>query len=154
MIAMDRERDTIVSNTDLAFSQWKTCVSMADAVSSRRDNMNSLFVTVNLGLLAAVSFLWSPETILLLLSGIIVCVLWIKLLANYRALNAAKYVVIHNIEKQLPFQAFKDEWEIIQNDKRYTPMTRLEKVLPIAFILIYVCSIIILAVGCKQDVTV
>lgn len=144
---MDKERDASVSNTELVLSQWKTCVSMADSVSSRRDSMNSLFVTINLALLATVSYIWNPETILLLLSGIIVCALWLKLLANYRALNAAKYVVIHNIEKQLPVQAFKDEWEIMQNTKGYALMTRLEKVLPISFILIYVFSIIILAVG-------
>lgn len=134
--------DHVTKDNDAVLAQWQTCVEMASEVSSRRDSMNNLFVTINLGLLATISFFWKIETILLIIAGICICVLWLKLIANYKHLNEAKYTVITDIEKKLPYKAFYDEWLILENNKSYKNSTALEKALPIAFLVLYSLSII------------
>ena len=47
-------------------SQWQTCVEMTNSISERRDNMNNLFVTLNLAIIATISFMWDTKTIALL----------------------------------------------------------------------------------------
>jgi|GEM_PF-6476309 len=50
-----------MEDKDALLSQWQTCVEMANSVSQRRDSMNNLFVTLNIALLAANSFLWDMK---------------------------------------------------------------------------------------------
>lgn len=123
-------------------AQWQTCVEMANAVSERRDTMNNLFVTLNLAILAAISFIWNLETILLLAAGVIVCIVWALFIRNFRELNRAKFEIINEIEKKLPVSAFQDEWASVKKSKRYIEGTKLEKSLPIAFCVLYVITFI------------
>ena len=122
---------------DTLLSQWQTCIEMANAVSQRRDAMNNLFVTLNLAIIAAISFMWDTKTILLLIAGIIVCIVWILFIRNFRELNKAKFEVINRIELNLPINAFNDEWRVLQKSKKYVEGTKLEKALPIAFCILY-----------------
>jgi hypothetical protein len=131
-------------NIDILLAQWQTCVEMANAVSERRDNMNNLFVTVNLALVAAVSFLWDVKTIAILAVGIVVCIIWLVFINNFKHLNAAKFAVIIEIEKKLPVAAFKQEWNNLKANKKYKEGTWLERVLPIAFGVSYVVMLVIL----------
>lgn len=39
---------------ELLLNQWQTCVDMSNSVSQRRDNMNNIFITLNLAIIAAV----------------------------------------------------------------------------------------------------
>ena len=91
---MDEKEQSVEIGTDKSeetlLTQWQTCVEMANAVSQRRDAMNNLFVTLNLAIVAAASFIWYAKTIMLLVSGIIVCVVWIFFIRNFRELNRAK----------------------------------------------------------------
>lgn len=123
--------------TEIKLAQWQTCVEMANAVSERRDNMNNLFVTVNLALAAAISFVWSVKTITLLAAGVIECIIWAAFINNYKNLNRAKFAIIAELEKQLPTQPFNDEWKIVK-EKKYIRSTKLELIMPIAFIVLYV----------------
>ena len=54
-------------NQEALLAQWQTCVEMANAVSERRDTMNNLFVTLNLAIIAAISFMWDTKTLALLI---------------------------------------------------------------------------------------
>lgn len=101
-------------SSDILLSQWQTCVEMADSVSQRRDSMNNLFVTLNLGLIAAVSFIWEIKSVFLLIAGLIICVLWCLFIRNFKQLNTEKYAVINNIEKKLPVKPFTDEWSQVR----------------------------------------
>ena len=125
-------------NQDVLLAQWQTCVEMANAVSERRDTMNNLFVTLNLAIIAAISFMWDTKTIVLLIAGIIVCVVWLLFIRNFRELNKAKFEVINKIESILPVQAFDDEWKFLKKSKKYIEGTKLEKVMPVAFGMIYI----------------
>lgn len=60
-MAINDKQDSVI--TEIKLAQWQTCVEMANAVSARRDNLNNLFVTVNLALAAAISLVWDVKTI-------------------------------------------------------------------------------------------
>jgi hypothetical protein len=59
-------------NIEVLLAQWQTCVEMANAVSERRDNMNNLFVTVNLALRGADIFCPHPNPFTIRLSILMV----------------------------------------------------------------------------------
>ena len=124
---------------------------MANAVSQRRDAMNNLFVTLNLAIVAAASFILDAKTIMFLASVIIVCGGWIFFIRNFRELNRAKFEVINKLEQSLPVSAFSDEWQSLKKSKKYIEGTKLEKVLPYAFCVLYVVIfILIILQRCNQ----
>lgn len=129
-------------NQEALLAQWQTCVEMANAVSERRDTMNNLFVTLNLAIIAAISFMWDTKTLALLIAGIIVCAVWILFIRNFRELNKAKFDVINKIEFLLPVSVFDDEWMLLKKSKKYIEGTKLEKSFPIAFCCLYVAILI------------
>lgn len=128
--------------TEIILSQWQTCVDTANSVSQRRDSMNNIFITLNLAILAAVSITWDVKSIFILTAGIVICFLWILFIRNYKLLNTAKFEVINKMESKLPIVPLKDEWEILKKNKKYRDTTKLEKWLPITFIILYLVMII------------
>lgn len=132
---------------DIILSQWQTCVEMANAVSDRRDSMNNLFVTVNLALVAAVSLVWDVKIAVLLVAGVVDCIIWMLFIRNYGNLNSAKFSVITELEKKLPTKPFTDEWQKVK-EKKYRRNSKLELVMPSAFIVLYV--VLFILVICKK----
>ena len=124
--------------------QWQTCVEMANAISQRRDSMNNLFVTLNLAIIAAISFMWDLKTIILSIAGVAVCGVWCLFIRNFKALNAEKFKVINTIEEYLPIKAFQNEWDAIKQNKKYKEGTKLELILPLVFCVLYITIIIII----------
>lgn len=133
---------TIDDKTEIVLAQWQTCVEMANSVSQRRDMMNNIFVTLNLAIIAAISINWNMKSLFILIAGIVVCVLWLLFIRNYRLLNAEKFNVINEIEKKLPVKPFNDEWKKLERNKKYKDSTKLEKTLPLMFIVLYLIAII------------
>ena len=134
------EMDPKTKNETL-LSQWKTCVDMANSVSQRRDTMNNLFVTLNTAIVAAVAFVWEIKSLLLLLAGIAVCILWLLFIRNYKKLNEAKFQIIDELERSLPYKPYTVEWDKLQAGKnKYIEGTKLENYLPIVFIVLYCCA--------------
>ena len=123
---------------------WQTCVEMANGVSQRRDTMNNLFVTLNIAVIAAVSWMWDVKTVFLCVAGLVICVVWLLYINNFKRLNAAKFRVIYDLEERLGVTQFKDEWDILKKTKRYLEGTKLERILPIAFALGYAVVFVIL----------
>lgn len=123
---------------------WQTCVEMANGVSQRRDTMNNLFVTLNIAVIAAVSWMWDVKTVFLCVAGLVICVVWLLYINNFKRLNAAKFRVIYDLEERLGVTPFKDEWDILKKTKRYLEGTKLERILPIAFALGYAVVFLIL----------
>lgn len=136
-----------IENRDCILQQWQTCVEMADSVSSRRDSMNNLFATIHVAIVAAISFVWDIKMMILGAAGIALAIVWLLFIRYYKNLNTVKYDIINEIEKQLPVQPFSDEWKGLTKIKRYTQGTTLEKVMPWAFIVIYVVAMIIMIKG-------
>lgn len=132
--------------TNIILSQWQTCVEMANSVSQRRDTMNNIFVTLNLAIITTVSITWDIKTLFILIAGIVICHIWMLFIRNYKFLNKAKFNVINDIENRLPVRPFNDEWEELKNNKKYSDCTKLEKTLPIMFIILYIIAIIAIVV--------
>lgn len=133
---------TTEDKTEIILTQWQTCVEMANSVSQRRDTMNNIFVTLNLAIIAAVSINWDIKSLFILIAGIVVCIIWIQFIRNYKLLNTEKFNVINDIEKKLPVHPFNDEWNKLKANKKYKDSTKLEKALPIMFIILYAIAII------------
>lgn len=123
---------------------WQTCVEMANGVSQRRDTMNNLFVTLNIAVIAAVSWMWDVKTVFLCVAGLVICVVWLLYINNFKRLNTAKFRVIYDLEERLGVTPFKDEWDILKKTKRYLEGTKLERILPITFALGYAVVFVIL----------
>ena len=135
--------------TEIILAQWQTCVEMANSVSQRRDAMNNIFVRLNLAIIAAVSITWDLKSLFILAAGIVVCIIWILFIRNYKLLNTEKFNVINDIEKKLPVKPFNDEWKKLKSNKKYRDSTKLENTLPIMFIVLYVIAIAaIVAIKC------
>ena len=135
--------------TEIILAQWQTCVEMANSVSQRRDTMNNIFVTSNLAIIAAVSITWDLKSLFILATGIVICIIWILFIRNYKLLNTEKFNVINDIEKKLPVKPFNDEWKKLKSNKKYRDSTKLENTLPIMFIVLYVIAIAaIVAIKC------
>ena len=123
---------------------WQTCVEMANGVSQRRDAMNNLFVTLNIAVIAAISWMWDVKTVFLCAAGLVICVVWLLYINNFKRLNAAKFQVIYDLEQKMGVSPFKDEWDILKKTKRYLEGTKLERILPIAFAVGYAVVFVIL----------
>lgn len=109
--------ENTTEDKELLLNQWQTCVDMANSVSQRRDNMNNIFITLNLAIMAAVSITWDIKSLFILIAGITICILWMLNIRNYKLLNTAKFNVINSIEEKLPSAPFKDEWQFLKNSK-------------------------------------
>ena len=81
--------------------------------------------------------------------GLVLCYNWRRLVGSYGQLNAAKMKVISALEKNLPFNIYDIEWKV-QTDRlgkhRYVSFTRIEKLIPFLFSVIYVIILIIAVV--------
>lgn len=97
---------------------YKLAVEMADRVSARRGAANALFVTLNTALAASAAALkgeneWAAPT-----AGLVLCLTWWLLLRSYRELSAAKFEVVHALERHLPASPFTDEWNALKGTNR------------------------------------
>lgn len=122
--------------------QWKICVDAANGITEKRNAANSILVTVNTALFAVITFSLDFQSALLSAAGISICIVWIFLLKSYRALNKVKFDIINEIEEMLPLSPFKTEWYRLEKEENYTGLTKIEKALPIIFIILYIMAIL------------
>lgn len=129
--------------------QYKLYVEMADRVSQRRGAANTFFITINAAILTISS--WSAENFGFLINlisfvGVLLCVFWFFTIRSYRQLNSAKFIVIYEIEKELPVNLYSYEWEILKEGrsfKHYWPLSHIECYVPVAFGVFYILLSII-----------
>lgn len=127
----------------VVLEQWKTCVEMANSNTEKRTNSNNIFITINAALLAVVSFSLDYKSIILSVVGIAVCVVWLYSIESYKKLSSVKYHIVNEIEQRLPLKPFAYEWEKLNTEKKYLGLTKIEKILPWLFILLYGISTIL-----------
>ena len=125
--------------------QYKLYVETADRVSQRRTAANNHLLTVNVFLVSLYGLFSSFQNDQLWLlvvpaAGILVCFTWYMLILNYRKLNTAKFLVIHELEEHLPAALFDREWELAERGKgkAYTPLTHIEQRIPLIFAVLYI----------------
>lgn len=115
-----------MEKTEEHFKIYELAVQMAEATSSRRTSANSFFLTLQGALIAGLGlFIKSEGTftkssygamLILSLLGIVLCIAWILTIKSYRDLNAAKWGVILEIEKNLPLKPFTNEWRLLETE--------------------------------------
>ena len=139
---------------DHLLEQYKLYVEMADRISQRRDQSNKFYATVY-SALAAVLLLAvrfdlsdSASAIVFLSVGIVgaaLSLIWRLNIESYRAINSAKFDVIHEIETKLPFPGYKREWDILQTADRkhkYRQLTGIEQKIPLVFLALSLALVI------------
>lgn len=142
-------------NTAL-LEQYKIYVQSAENVSARRIASSRYLLTINTALIAvyglqSAHFINNPWTLVLPalgipLAGILVSLLWYRIIKSHADLNRVKFKVIHNFEQHLPAAMYEYEW-LLANEgkgKAYLSVTKLERWLPISFGVLHATVLIVL----------
>ena len=137
---------------DLLLEEYKLFVATSERLVERRQKMNAFFLSVNALLVSAIGLVTKGTIVLeiavtavvsILVSGVIMCIAWRRLVRSYAQLNTGKFEVIDEIENYLPAALFRTEWKALGkgSDKRkYMSSTKTEAAVPIVFILLYILS--------------
>ncbi len=150
----------IAGGSDRLLELYKLAVEMADRVSARRAAANAFFLTLNTALLAVVGLVRPAESgdvkgpvagdrfglVVLSLAGVAVALTWWTLLRSYRELNRAKFLVVNELELQLPAAPFTEEWKHLVVERspklrgRYVELGQAERVVPLVYAAIYIAA--------------
>ncbi len=140
------------------FAQYKLYVDSAQQISAARVTSNNFLLTVNAFLVTLSGFqatTWNQGwwAALIPVAGILVSLTWFHIITSYRDLNTAKFKVIHTLEEHLPAALFRYEWQEVKQRRGpvYKPLSHLEQLVPIIFILLYV--VLAIAAVCKGATT-
>ena len=139
--------------------QYKLFVGTSESLVSRRQQVNTFFLSVNSILLATIGLLIrqqmadsiaGPLLIVFGMSGIILCFAWRRMILSFGQLNRGKFEVIHALEQRLPARIFSAEWVALGRGKdssKYKPFTQTEQRIPWIFgvleTLVFVAGIIL-----------
>lgn len=150
-----------LSNLDQTalLEQYKLFLQTSEDLVSRRQNVNSFYISISSALAALMSVLlamdFSQSTELTIgfifcMIGIILSVSWSRSLSCYGNLNSSKMKIISSIEKQLPLSLFDAEWAALSdklNKKKYVSFTDSEKIVPRLFAAVYIVIMLIMLVS-------
>jgi len=123
---------------NLLFEQYKVYVEMMDRTSGRRAETNKFYITLLSGLLAFLTFLLGRQFCtgyedivigLFAVLGLILCWVWNTNIWSYRELNSGKFKIIHEMEKELPYECYKREWDVLKASN-YKRLTQVEQSVP------------------------
>ena len=132
---------------------YKLHAELADRVSQRREGTNRLYVSLYVGLVVFLATLLRfgfgdmPESLVLVTIGgvgALLSVSWFVVIRSYKQLNSEKFRVLHDLEKQLPYQFFTLEWDPQSKGKksnRYWKLTHVEVILPGIFCVVFLVLI-------------
>lgn len=130
-----------------AVRMYTLAVEQADRISARRGQANQFYLSLETLILGVPAFFGisstSPEPLpltILALVGVVVSLTWFLQLRSYRDLNAAKFKVINDIERDFfEIRPFSAEWEILKVDTvkrwrpRYAELGSVERLVPLVF---------------------
>ncbi len=135
---------------DHLLEQYKLFVEMADRVSQRREQSNRFYVTfvsAIAGLLmvlarfgTSVNGIWPVVFLISGLLGTALSFIWFLNIKSCRTLNSAKFEIINDLERQLPYQGYSKEWELLRpatGSPKYLQLTRIEQLVPAVIILLF-----------------
>ena len=145
---------TADSEQDRLLEIYKLHAELADRVSQRREGANRIYVSLHVGLVVFIAALLrfgfgdAPESLVLgTIGGVgaLLSVSWFVVIRSYRQLNTEKFRVLHDLEKQLPYQFFTLEWDPEakgEKSNRYWKLTHVEVTLPVIFFAMFLALII------------
>jgi len=143
------------------FEQYKLFSDTSESLVTRRQNVNSFYITANTALITIAATIFSANdnlfsqliiTMVLSFPGILLNRSWLKVMESYALVNSSKMKILGMIEKKLSASLYDAEWEVMSNEynmKKYISFSDRERNLPIIFNWVFasvdvVCVIIIL----------
>ena len=133
------------NDKNIILKQYEIFVKSSENISLKRMSTNKFYVGLNTILFVIASYttilLNNFATIILSTIGILLCIVWISNISSYKKLNSAKFKVIHKLEEQLPEKPFTNEDLYLKGNYE---LTKIEKVIPLLFIVSYLLIISIL----------
>lgn len=127
---------------------WEKTVEMADATTEKRINASNIYMSIETALIAVLYFVSDWWNYVVAGIGIIVACFWYLSVQNYRYLSSAKWAVVNELEKHLPYKPFTYEWKLLthRTKKRYLQVTKLERFMPILFGILYFLFILFMLI--------
>ncbi|MBF0373355.1 MAG: hypothetical protein HQL39_08040 [Alphaproteobacteria bacterium] len=127
-------------------------LATAEKVSDRRQQTNAWMLSVHSALLALLGLVGAGKAVeaaddrglwmmAVPVAGIMAALAWTGLLESFRKLNEAKFKVIHEMEKALPFQPFQKERAFYTAQDR-SPLSAVERWVPWAFLALYAAALL------------
>jgi hypothetical protein len=126
--------------------QYELMVNSALQVTTWRHSTNHFYLAVNTALLTIAAYLYNilPGTgIIIGIIGVVITALWYDTIRYFRDLNKAKFLVIHEVENQLPMKMFQLEDAHFSKEGRKRA-TSIESNIPILFGVAYIVLVIAL----------
>ena len=131
---------------------FKTYLATAEKVTDRRGTANQWLLSINSAIVGLYGFISKGKEVggealvevwswAIPVAGIIVCLAWSSILANYRKLNAAKFTVLNEMEKHLSVAVFQKEEEVYRRAGR-RDLSSAEAVIPWIFGGLYVVFLV------------
>ncbi|WP_266080608.1 RipA family octameric membrane protein [Haladaptatus caseinilyticus] len=119
----DRSHDTEVEaanenrDPNTVLELWKQYEQTARDVSNRRLKNNRFYqrllgaTVAGVGVAAKFNAIGPFVYVVVGLIGVAISLLWMMHIVSYKQLNSGKYDVLHDLESELPYQPFSQEWK-------------------------------------------
>ena len=124
---------------------WSQYASAAEEVTNKRQNINAVFITVQIALLGFIVSDLNLLGICLSLAGLLVSITWLFMIISYKKLNSVKFNVILELEKNMDIRPYTEEWNKLKL-KKYLKLTTIEimcsSIFATGFITTFIISII------------
>jgi hypothetical protein len=127
-------------------------VESSEALVGRRQNVNTVFLTMTGALLTAAGLIVQSSSgsrlsglgvFVLAVAGAILCGAWRSLISSFGQLNRGKFQVINTIEQHLKAAIYAAEWEALgrgEDPKIYRSFTSREIWVPNALLILYLLT--------------
>lgn len=144
-VELFRDGEPTPDDAEALLTQYRLFVETSEALSARRQGVNTFFLSVNSIVLAAAGLLLRDEKfsdleaialICLSFGGAVLSFVWWRLISSFQQLSKGKFDVIHALERRLPARVFAAEWVALgcgKDPKKYRPFTVTEKTTPKVF---------------------
>ncbi len=136
---------------------YKVIVDSAERGIDRRHALNRFYFSVIVAIFVSISFVVNTENADLparmvvssaLILGFLNSTLWLSMIFAARRLNASKYDIIGELEKELDFAPFTREWEVhVAKRRNFPQFTLIELLLPAALSVICLVLFALIATG-------
>ncbi|HET7550449.1 MAG TPA: hypothetical protein VFK04_04115 [Gemmatimonadaceae bacterium] len=140
--------------TQQALDLYKIMVASSEGLVSRRQGVNTFFLTMNGALLTASAIIVQSSNgdrlggvgvAVLALAGAFLCLAWRSLINSFGQLNRGKFRVINTIEHYLKAAIYAAEWEALgrgEDPAVYRSFTSREIWVPNALFILYILAAI------------
>jgi hypothetical protein len=137
---------------------YKIMVASSESLVTRRQGVNTFFLTINGAALTATGLILSNQgsarlqaagIFVLTVTGGILALAWRSLIVSFGQLNTGKFAVINRIEGLFPASIYLAEWKALgegKAPKKYRTFTSREVWTPWAFFVVYSIASIVAAV--------